>query len=108
MASPPSSADLAAKSAKLADNERPVRHGRLYGIRVISRDGKPVTVTWQIDTHRAEARPYVLNDVAARLRLPDSDSALEALTKWSREKLIAHLQQFDREHLLPPAMKRLG
>ena len=67
-----------------------------------------MTVTWEIDTHRSEALPYVLRDVALRLRLAGPDDALEALTTWTQNRLREHLGQFTQAELRPPAMRPKG
>jgi hypothetical protein len=82
-----------------------VKHGQLFKIRVTSVDGEQATVTWQIDDHRAETLDYVLQNVARDLRLADADAALDALTNWSKQDLVTHLQQFTKESLMPPSMR---
>ena len=83
-----------------------MRHGHLFAIKMVTRDGNRATVTWPIDTHRKEALPYVLREVAACLRLTGPNQALVALKTWNRDRLVAHLQQFTQEQLRPPAMRR--
>lgn len=77
----------------------------MYSIAVRSSDGHLVTVTWQIDTHRKECRPYVLRVVSQQLRVDTPEQALEILATWTRDQLLAHLGQFPRERLLPPSMR---
>ncbi len=105
MAPPPRTAALAAASAKLADRDRKARHGWLYSIKVTTSDGKTATVSWEVDTHRAEALPYVLRNIAAQLRLASSDDVLEVLATWTQERLREHLGNFTQADLRPPAMR---
>lgn len=77
----------------------------LFRLRVTARDGKPATVTVQIDDHPDDARPYVLRDIADRLRV-DRDEVLAVLETWDRERLTAHLEQFTQEELQPPAYRQ--
>lgn len=72
---------------------------------MVCSDGKKATVTWQIDTHRDECLPYVLRDIASRLKLTGPDHVLEVLASWSSEQLKAHLGQHTSEDLRPPAMR---
>jgi hypothetical protein len=77
----------------------------LFRIRVVTRDERDAAITVQIDDHPREARPYVLNDIADRLRVERS-AVLDVLASWSREQLVTHLQQFTHEELKPPALRR--
>lgn len=105
---PPRTADLAAASAKLADRDRKARHGRLYSVKVRTRDRKTATVSWEVDTHRYEALPYVLRDISVQLRIDGPDRALEVLQTWTHDQLCEHLGQFTQAELRPPAMRPRG
>ena len=83
-----------------------MRHGHLYRVSLVASDGKKATVTWQIDTHRAETRPYVLRDIAGSLHLSGPEHVLEVFGSWSLDELRAHLCQHTSEQLRPPSMKR--
>jgi hypothetical protein len=82
-----------------------VRHGVLFHISVTATDGRKAGVTVQVDDHPREAKPYVLNDVADRLRV-DRDKIPDVLANWSSEQLVAHLQQFSSAELKPPGWRR--
>jgi hypothetical protein len=64
-----------------------------------------MAVTFLIDDHPREHRPYVLRDVADCLRVP-RDEIEDVLANWSPDKLIEHLSTFTRQELLPPALRR--
>ncbi len=68
-------------------------------------DGRKAGVTVQVDDHPRDARPYVLNDVANRLRI-DRSEILHALTDWTPEQLVAHLEAFSSDELKPPSLRR--
>jgi DTW domain-containing protein YfiP len=104
LAAPPRSAELAARSEALADSSRQLSDGYLYRLRVQSSDGHLCTVTWQIDTHRAECRKYVLRELSHQFRVETPEAALEVLDSWTKERLVAHLGTFTREKLKPPSM----
>lgn len=77
----------------------------MYRLQVKTSDGQTATVTWQIDTHRVECRKYVLRDISQRLRVDSPEMALEVLTSWTKERLVAHLSTFTKHDLRPPAMR---
>jgi len=106
LASAPRSAELAAASEALADSSRRTGDGFLYRLSVTTSDGHQATVTWQIDTHRVECRRYVLREVSHQLHVSSPAAALEVLTTWSKEQLLAHLGTFTKEQLRPPSMRR--
>jgi tryptophan synthase alpha subunit len=106
LASPPRSAELAARSKALADTVRPVSDGFIYRLSVQTSDGHKATVTWQIDTHRTECRRYVLREISHQFRVDSPAEALEVLTSWTKDQLVAHLGTFTKEQLRPPSMRR--
>lgn len=59
----------------------------------------------QVDDHPSDARPYVLKDVADRLRV-ERDQVEHVLEHWTHEELIEHLRQFPSGELKPPALRR--
>lgn len=77
----------------------------MYRLSVTTSDGERATVTWQIDTHRADCRPYVLREIS-RFRVETPAAALEMLTTWSKERLVGHLGKFTKEQLRPPTIRR--
>lgn len=101
---PPRTDALVAAAARLIGGQKRVTHGQLFRIRVTASDGKPASVTIQIDDHPGEARPYVLGDIAKRLRI-NKDDVEVVLGTWTREQLIAHLEQFTSDELKPPALR---
>ena len=101
----PRSKDLAKKSQALADRCRSTGDGWIYAISVASSDGHDVTVTWQLDTHLKECRRYVLREISHQFRVASPEEALEVLTTWTKDELIAHLEKFTREELRPPSMR---
>jgi hypothetical protein len=82
-----------------------VRHGVLFHVRVTATDGRKAAVTVQVDDHPREVRPYVLNDVADRLRV-DRAEVLDVLANWTPERLLAHLECFSSDELKPPSFRR--
>lgn len=106
MAPPPRSVELAAASKALADGCRRLSDGFIYRLAVQTSDGQRATVTWQIDTHRAECRPYVLRELSHQFRVDTPAEALEVLMTWGKEQLLAHLGTFTKDQLRPPSMRR--
>lgn len=80
----------------------------MYKVKVTSSDGHPMTVTWQLDTHRSECLPYVLHAVADAFRVETTERAVEILMGWTKERLVEHLGQLSRQNLLPPSMRHRG
>jgi hypothetical protein len=72
---------------------------------VRSRDGVDVAIRLPVGLHRSELAKAALNDLADRLRVDRSEIAV-VLRDWSHDQLITHLQQFTRDELREPAMRR--
>lgn len=99
--------DVAAACQRLTgDSGRRAKHGRLFRLKVTTSDGKTATVTAQVDDHPGECRPYVLNDIRRRWRIPDGISTQTALKDWAPAQLKQHLEQFTQEQLRPPSYRR--
>lgn len=80
----------------------------MYRLAVQTKDGQRATVTWQIDTHRVECRPYVLRELSHQFRVDSPEAALEVMMTWTKQRLLDHLGQFTREQLRPPSMRPRG
>jgi hypothetical protein len=81
------------------------RHVKLYRIGVTSSDGHRCAVTVAVTHHRARPARANLNEIADGLRIPRA--GLErVLRDWSEADLIAHLEQFTAEQLLPLSIRR--
>jgi len=76
----------------------------LFRIAVTSRDRKRVTVTFQVDDHPSEPRPYAIRQVADCLRIPRKEIK-EILADWTSDDLVAHLSKFTADELKPPACR---
>lgn len=63
-----------------------------------------MAVTVQVDDHPRETRPYVLRDIADRLRVPRQQIA-EVLGEWTADQLREHLESLPAAELKPPALR---
>jgi hypothetical protein len=79
------------------------RHGQMFRIRVVSRDGKQCAVAiGPISEHRKEPSKATLNMVADRLRI-DRAELTSVLREWSADQLHGHLAGKSADELKPPA-----
>lgn len=102
----PDTRQLLASIARITgDPGKPVRHGRIFRVEVVSKDGERCGVPIQVDDHPGEPRPYVLNQIADTLRIK-RDKLLEALETWTPEQLTRHLEGFTQEELKPVRLRR--
>jgi hypothetical protein len=98
--------DLGAALERLTgDRGHYARHKKLYRIAVTSSDGKPCAVTVAVTHHRATPAKANLNEIAEGLRIA-RDQLPTVLRDWSRAELVAHLEQFTGDQLLPLALRR--
>lgn len=66
----PDTWQLLASIARITgDPGKPVRHGQIFRVEVVSKDGERCGVPIQVDDHPGEPRPYVLNQIADTLRI---------------------------------------
>jgi hypothetical protein len=100
------SAYLDAAVARLTgDRGKTVNEGTRYRIRIRTADGHDHAVHAQVDTHARDAKSYQVPQIARSFRLT-SEQLLVALRSWGPEELRAHLEQFNKEDLLPRNYRR--
>lgn len=83
------------------DSGRKVNEGKRYRIEVLSADGHRCGVSVQVDTHRKEALPYAMNQIADRWHIQRTELR-SVLESWSSEQLVEHLSRFTKQQLMPP------
>lgn len=95
---------LASLARVTGDPGKPVRHGRIFRVEVVSKDGKRCGVPIRVDDHPGEPRPYALNQIADSLCIERS-KLLEMLETWTPEQLGQHLTGFTQEELKPVRLR---
>ncbi|HZE06192.1 MAG TPA: hypothetical protein VE127_13265 [Solirubrobacteraceae bacterium] len=82
---------------------RKSRHGQMFRVKVVSKDGKDCAVAiGPISEHRKEPSKATLNMVADRLRV-DRQEIVPTLSDWSPDDLRKHLEGKSAKELRPPA-----
>jgi hypothetical protein len=102
----PDTKQLLASVARIAGGPgKPVKHGQIFRIAAVSKDGKPCAVPIRVDDHPGEPRPYALNQIADSLYIERS-KLLEILETWTPEQLRQHLAGFTQEELKPVRLRQ--
>ncbi len=102
----PDTRQLLASIARITgDPGKPVKHGRIFRVEAVSKDGKRCAVPIRVDDHPGEPRPYALNQIADSLRVGRSE-LLEILETWTPERLKEHLATFTQDELKPVRLRR--
>jgi hypothetical protein len=96
---------LAAVARLTGDRGKGVKHGKIYRVEVVSKDGKRCGVPVQVDDHPGEPRPYVLNQIADSLLIEHKQIGA-VLESWTAEQLSEHLSGFTQEELRPVRFRR--
>lgn len=94
---------LAALTRLTGKPVRKGRHGQMFRIKVVLRDGEECAVAiGPISEHRKEPSRATMNMVADRLRV-DRRDIVGVLRDWSPRQLRAHLKSKSAGELRPPA-----
>lgn len=82
---------------------RKVADGLRYRVPCTTADGHRHSVTFQVDTHVKEVRPYVASQIARTLKVPVGQLE-DVLENWTTADLQKHLSTFTKDELRPPRM----
>jgi hypothetical protein len=72
----------------------------MFRVEVVSADGHSCGVPVQLDSHPAQVRPYVLNQIADSL-LVDRQEIRRVLAEATATQLLAHLSKYMKDQLKP-------
>lgn len=98
--------DLCAALERLTgDPGRYTRHKKLYRLAVTSADGRPSAVMVAVTRHRTRPASANLAEIAESLRI-ERDHLDVVLNEWSHTQLVAHLERFTADQLLPFHIRR--